>query len=116
MSSLSRLACAQSHQVYKVGRFVPSAAAVKRQYGGDVQFQPEKGARVIDMRSDVLTKPTPAVRDAMAKASADDDVYREERTVLGNVQLFGMKCDSCVPIQATCIDSETGHGQAEEGN
>jgi len=85
MSSLSRLALAQSHQFYRLGRFVPSAAG-KRQYG-EVKFQPEKGARVIDMRSDVLTKPTPAMIDAMAHATADDEVYREDRTVLGKVQL-----------------------------
>ena len=30
---------------------------------------------VIDLRSDTLTKPTPAVREAMAKAEVGDEVY-----------------------------------------
>jgi len=38
---------------------------------------------VIDMRSDVLTKPTPRVLQAMTQASLDDDVFREDRTTLG---------------------------------
>jgi len=36
---------------------------------------------VIDLRSDTLTKPTPAVREAMAKAEVGDDVYGEDPTV-----------------------------------
>jgi len=86
MKSLSRPAGAENHQVYRLGRLVPSAAGKQQQ--GEVKFQPEKGARVIDMRSDVLTKPTPAMRDAMAHATADDEIYREDRTVLGKVQLL----------------------------
>jgi len=35
------------------------------------------------MRSDVLTKPTPRVLQAMTQASLDDDVFREDRTTLG---------------------------------
>ena len=36
----------------------------------------------IDLRSDTVTKPTPAMRRAMAEAEVGDDVYREDPTVL----------------------------------
>jgi threonine aldolase len=35
----------------------------------------------IDLRSDTVTKPTPAMREAMAKADVGDDVYGEDPTV-----------------------------------
>jgi threonine aldolase len=35
----------------------------------------------IDLRSDTLTKPTPAMRDAMATAEVGDDVYGEDPTL-----------------------------------
>lgn len=35
----------------------------------------------IDMRSDTVTKPTPAMREAMAKAEVGDDVYGEDPTI-----------------------------------
>jgi threonine aldolase len=37
---------------------------------------------VIDLRSDTVTKPTPAMREAMAKAEVGDDVYGEDPTIL----------------------------------
>lgn len=36
---------------------------------------------MIDLRSDTVTKPTPAMRQAMAEAEVGDDVYREDPTV-----------------------------------
>lgn len=36
---------------------------------------------VIDLRSDTVTHPTPAMRDAMANATVGDDVYGEDPTV-----------------------------------
>jgi len=36
---------------------------------------------VIDLRSDTVTKPTPAMRRAMAEAAVGDDYYREDPTV-----------------------------------
>lgn len=61
----------------------------------------EKDARVIDMRSDVLTKPTPAVRAAMASATADDEIYREDKTVLEleacMAKMFGKEAALFVP-------------------
>ena len=35
----------------------------------------------VDLRSDTLTKPTPAMREAMARAEVGDDVYGEDPTV-----------------------------------
>src|SRR5829696_7049809 len=36
---------------------------------------------MIDLRSDTVTRPTPAMREAMAKADVGDDVYGEDPTV-----------------------------------
>ena len=38
-------------------------------------------SRLIDLRSDTVTKPTPAMRRAMAEAEVGDDVYGEDPTV-----------------------------------
>lgn len=38
-------------------------------------------ARLIDLRSDTVTKPTAAMREAMARAEVGDDVYGEDPTV-----------------------------------
>lgn len=37
--------------------------------------------RMIDLRSDTVTRPTPAMRRAMADAEVGDDVYGEDPTV-----------------------------------
>ncbi|MDH7485816.1 MAG: low-specificity L-threonine aldolase [Anaerolineae bacterium] len=37
--------------------------------------------RVIDLRSDTITRPTPAMREAMARAEVGDDVFGEDPTV-----------------------------------
>lgn len=39
-------------------------------------------ASVVDLRSDTLTKPTAAMREAMKNAVVGDDVYREDPTVI----------------------------------
>src|SRR5688500_14597164 len=36
---------------------------------------------MIDLRSDTVTRPTPAMREAMARAEVGDDVYGEDPTV-----------------------------------
>ncbi len=36
---------------------------------------------IIDLRSDTVTKPTPEMREAMAKAEVGDDVYEDDPTV-----------------------------------
>ena len=37
--------------------------------------------RTIDLRSDTVTLPTPAMREAMAKAEVGDDVFSEDPTI-----------------------------------
>ena len=39
------------------------------------------GPPVVDLRSDTLTAPTPAMREAMASAVVGDDVYAEDPTL-----------------------------------
>ena len=41
----------------------------------------ETDMKFIDLRSDTITQPTPAMREAMAKAPVGDDVYGEDPTV-----------------------------------
>ncbi len=36
---------------------------------------------MIDLRSDTVTRPTPAMREAMASAEVGDDVYSEDPTI-----------------------------------
>jgi threonine aldolase len=36
---------------------------------------------IIDLRSDTITRPTPAMRKAMAEAEVGDDVFKEDPTV-----------------------------------
>ncbi|MGA9056075.1 MAG: beta-eliminating lyase-related protein, partial [Terriglobia bacterium] len=36
---------------------------------------------IVDLRSDTVTRPTPAMRRAMYEAEVGDDVYREDPTV-----------------------------------
>ena len=38
---------------------------------------------IVDLRSDTVTRPTPAMRKAMAEAEVGDDVYHEDPTVNG---------------------------------
>src|SRR5512136_2634560 len=42
---------------------------------------PRDGSQMIDLRSDTVTKPTPAMREAMAAAEVGDDVFGEDPTV-----------------------------------
>ncbi|RPJ51176.1 MAG: low specificity L-threonine aldolase, partial [Chloroflexi bacterium] len=35
----------------------------------------------VDLRSDTVTQPTPAMRAAMASAEVGDDVFREDPTI-----------------------------------
>jgi threonine aldolase len=41
----------------------------------------QTNGQIIDLRSDTVTKPTPAMRQAMAEAEVGDDVYGEDPTV-----------------------------------
>lgn len=56
---------------------------------------------MIDLRSDTVTKPTAAMREAMARAEVGDDVYGEDPTVLALQErvaaLFGMEAALFTP-------------------
>jgi len=54
---------------------------VEAQMGALASAQRARGERVIDLRSDTVTQPTPAMRAAMAQAEVGDDVYGEDPTV-----------------------------------
>lgn len=46
---------------------------------------------IVDLRSDTVTKPTPAMRKAMAEADVGDDVYREDPTVRRLEEAFAQR-------------------------
>lgn len=57
--------------------------------------------RTIDLRSDTVTRPTAAMRRAMAEAEVGDDVYREDPTVnrlqVRAAEIFGREAGLFVP-------------------
>jgi threonine aldolase len=75
--------------------------------------------RIIDLRSDTVTKPTPAMRKAMAEAEVGDDVYLEDPTVnrlqARAAEIFGRDAGLFVPSGSmgnlTCIMAQTSRGQ-----
>ena len=58
-------------------------------------------SNTIDLRSDTVTKPTPAMRRAMAEAEVGDDVYGEDPTVnrleKRAAEIFGKEAALFVP-------------------
>ena len=81
---------------------------------------------IIDLRSDTVTKPSPEMRDAMAKAVVGDDVFMEDPTIieLQNyvADLFGKEkglyCSSGTQTNQLAIKTHTQPGDeviAEEG-
>jgi threonine aldolase len=73
----------------------------------------------IDLRSDTVTKPTPAMRAAMAAAEVGDDVYAEDPTVnrleKRAAEIFGREAGLFFPSgtmgNQTAIRLHTQHGQ-----
>jgi threonine aldolase len=61
----------------------------------------EKSSPLIDLRSDTVTKPTEAMREAMAGAEVGDDVYGEDPTVnrleARAAEIFGREASIFVP-------------------
>ena len=61
----------------------------------------EKREGVVDLRSDTVTRPTPAMRAAMAAADVGDDVYGEDPTVnrlqQRAAEIFGREASLFVP-------------------
>jgi threonine aldolase len=45
------------------------------------EIEPQAAAAVVDLRSDTVTRPTPAMRRAMMEAEVGDDVYGEDPTI-----------------------------------
>jgi threonine aldolase len=62
---------------------------------------PEATSRIIDLRSDTVTKPTAAMREAMARAEVGDDVFGDDPTVKEleayTAQLLGKEAAVFVP-------------------
>ena len=58
-------------------------------------------SNVIDLRSDTVTRPTPAMRAAMAAAEVGDDVYGEDPTInrleARSAEIFGREAAIFVP-------------------
>jgi threonine aldolase len=77
------------------------------------------GASVVDLRSDTLTKPTAAMRAAMASAEVGDDVYGEDPTInrleRRAAEVFGKEAAIFVPTgtmgNQIAIRLHTEHGQ-----
>ncbi|HEY0794936.1 MAG TPA: GntG family PLP-dependent aldolase [Acidisarcina sp.] len=77
------------------------------------------GERPIDLRSDTVTKPTPAMRAVMASAEVGDDVYGEDPTVNRlqerAAEIFGREAAIFVPTgtmgNQIAIRLHTQHGQ-----
>jgi threonine aldolase len=78
-----------------------------------------KMADVIDLRSDTVTKPTVAMREAMASAEVGDDVYGEDPTInrleQRAAEVFGKEAAIFVPTgtmgNQIAIRLHTEHGQ-----
>jgi threonine aldolase len=74
---------------------------------------------MIDLRSDTVTRPTPAMREAMASAEVGDDVYSEDPTVnrleKESAGVFGREASIFVPTgtmgNQIAIRLHTQHGQ-----
>ncbi len=74
---------------------------------------------IIDLRSDTVTKPTPAMRRAMAEAEVGDDVYGEDPTVnrleRRAAEIFGKEAGLFVPSgtmgNTIGVKLHTRHGQ-----
>src|ERR671918_539377 len=75
--------------------------------------------KIIDLRSDTVTKPSAAMRKAMAEAEVGDDVYGEDPTVnrlqARAADVFGREAGLFVPSGSmgnlACIMAQTERGQ-----
>ena len=64
---------------------------------------------IIDLRSDTVTKPSPAMRRAMAEAEVGDDVYLEDPTInrlqARAAEIFGREAG--IPLRFQTGDNST---------
>lgn len=58
-----------------------------RLYYGSPQAATGSAVRTVDLRSDTVTKPGAAMRRAMAQAEDGDDVFGEDPTVNGSLDI-----------------------------
>ena len=78
----------------------------------------------IDLRSDTVTRPTPAMRAAMAAAEVGDDVYGEDPTVnqleARAAEIFGREAALFVPTgtmgNQIAVRMHTEHGRRSSAN
>jgi threonine aldolase len=83
------------------------------------EIRKEPTTATIDLRSDTVTRPTAAMRDAMAAAEVGDDVYGEDPTVnkleAAAAEIFGREAAIFVPTgtmgNQVAIRMHTQHGQ-----
>src|SRR6516164_349385 len=84
-----------------------------------MKFSEGEESKMIDLRSDTVTRPTPAMRQAMANAEVGDDVYGEDPTVnrleREAAALFGKEAAILVPTgtmgNQIAVRLHTEHGQ-----
>ena len=84
-----------------------------------MKFCEGEESKMIDLRSDTVTRPTPAMRQAMANAEVGDDVYGEDPTVnrleREAAAVFGKEAAILVPTgtmgNQIAIRLHTEHGQ-----
>ena len=66
----------------------------------------------IDLRSDTVTRPTPAMRDAMHDAEVGDDVYGEDPTVNAleaeAAELLGKEAGPRPRVISFCVRAQAG--------
>src|SRR5688572_5042365 len=75
--------------------------------------------KIIDLRSDTVTKPSAAMRKAMAEAEVGDDVYLEDATInrlqARAAEIFGREAGLFVPSGSmgnlACIMAQAARGQ-----
>jgi threonine aldolase len=85
----------------------------------DKKIAANKGGPLVDLRSDTVTRPTPAMRRAMAEAEVGDDVYGEDPTInrleARAAEIFGREAAIFVPTgtmgNQIAIRIHTRHGQ-----
>jgi len=83
-----------------------------------VMSENTKQSSIVDLRSDTVTRPTPAMRRAMAEAEVGDDVYGEDPTInrlqARAAEVFGREAALFFPsgsmANLTAIKTWTRHG------
>jgi threonine aldolase len=101
--------------VYRKIQDMPSTPAVNF----ETLVEPPVATTTIELRSDTFTRPTPAMRAAMAAAEVGDDVYSEDPTVnlleARAAAIFGREAAIFVPTgtmgNQIAIRLHTHHGQ-----